>query len=394
MGVHPEERTSVGFDLVSAGGDADVQDFVAPRSKRKTRPRLTHLPHESNYEQQMLLCGSNERLLGEDVGCVFRRFDVSHLLEEHLLLPFLRRLKQVQLLSYFERMYEIVAPRGLILDFITRSEVELQGPSGASKRQLTYNLEYQKGNLATVNIKLTRDSFAEILQLPVVTDYRTALLEYSDVKSVSKPEWLGPRYYGPLCDCPSCEELIDPNGLSTCTSCSSKPLEPFWLTDEIKDTSIKYLIRFIGLWIHNTDDTCCLRRAAVNTLHEALITGKGKQIWTQHLWTNFLWDLEKAKRHLEEQEEPYIFHVSTAGVVSSILCAHFKTLPSWIPTLRAWDRATFFPGMNACRSMLKQVRISNGGAPEQVLQVYQRRASCLRVYARRNKSRNGRSSIV
>ncbi|KAL2620924.1 hypothetical protein R1flu_001129 [Riccia fluitans] len=362
------------------------------------KPRSTWLRRskESKCEQQALLYESGEHdesgewKLGaaDDPGCTFWRFDISYLLEEDLLLPFLRRLKQVELSSFFEKMYEIVAPRGLILDFILRCKVELQGPpSSTGKRQLTYSLE--KGNFATLSIKLTRESFAEILQLPVVTE-DTALVDYSQSRSASRPEWLGGEYCAPLCDCSNSKATTWQDGFSRCSWCSTKPLEPFWLTSEIKDPSIKNLIQFIGVWIHNTDDTSCLRKAAVNSLHEALVNGTGKQIWTQHLWKNFLWDLEKAKQHVEKHKEPYECHKSTAGVISAILCARFSKSASWNPTLKAWERSTFYPGMKTCRSMLKQVQMCEGAVPGKTLQVYQRRVSNLKVYARRSERRRKR----
>ncbi|BBN15255.1 hypothetical protein MPTK1_6g18320 [Marchantia polymorpha subsp. ruderalis] len=299
------------------------------------------------------------------------RFDVTRLLDRNLLENFLKRLKQVQLLSFLERTCEVIAPPELIANFILQCRVEW---ISSTKRVIIYDLE--AANLTKLHVEISRESFAEALQLPLVKTNHDEFSDYSNPKffKSSKVEWLGTEYFGTLCQCSQMRFPL-PNGYADCSICSkSNPPESFWLLDEIKDHSVKDLIHFIGLWIHDTSNTSCLRRAAISSVLEALNSRSALQIWTQQVWTNFLSTLETLKG-LANCNFPSECSFSTAGVISALLSGHTRKLRSWNRIWLEWERETYIPGIKICKKMISHMHHSTLAAEEQEsLMVYHRRS--------------------
>ncbi|KAL2653851.1 hypothetical protein R1flu_021979 [Riccia fluitans] len=278
-------------------------------------------------------------------------FEVSNLLDKDWLVGFLRRLKQVQLLDFFQRTIQVVAPRALILDFILESRVDR---SSNPKGVLRYELQGFQGT--ALPIELTRETFAEILGLPTV-ESDTALSEYRIPKAfqASAVEWLGQTYSGTICKCP--QMRISPStGFAECTQCCSQRPETFWLCEEIKDSSIKHLIHFIGLWIHNARNTACLRRAAISSIVEALNSESARQIWTDEVWTNFLWTMEKL-REAGSRNIRCESSFNTAGVISAILFGATRKLQGWNQAWEIWEKESDTPVIRTCREAISHVRM-------------------------------------
>ncbi|KAL3679227.1 hypothetical protein R1sor_022183 [Riccia sorocarpa] len=119
------------------------------------------------------------------------KFDVNYLVNQDALVNFLRRLKQVQLLDFFQRIALILDPRALILNFILESRIDR---SSNSTGVLRYELQRLPGlgEGQNLRLKLTRESFANILGLPMV-ESEAALDEYRFHKlfQASAVGWLG-----------------------------------------------------------------------------------------------------------------------------------------------------------------------------------------------------------
>ncbi|BBN15256.1 hypothetical protein MPTK1_6g18320 [Marchantia polymorpha subsp. ruderalis] len=244
----------------------------------------------------------------------------------------------------------------------------------STKRVIIYDLE--AANLTKLHVEISRESFAEALQLPLVKTNHDEFSDYSNPKffKSSKVEWLGTEYFGTLCQCSQMRFPL-PNGYADCSICSkSNPPESFWLLDEIKDHSVKDLIHFIGLWIHDTSNTSCLRRAAISSVLEALNSRSALQIWTQQVWTNFLSTLETLKG-LANCNFPSECSFSTAGVISALLSGHTRKLRSWNRIWLEWERETYIPGIKICKKMISHMHHSTLAAEEQEsLMVYHRRS--------------------
>ncbi|KAL2653791.1 hypothetical protein R1flu_021919 [Riccia fluitans] len=250
---------------------------------------------------------------------------MSNLLDKDWLVGFLRRLKQVQLLDFFQRTIQVVAPRALILDFILESRVDR---SSNPKGVLRYELQGFQGT--ALPIELTRESFAEILGLPTV-ESDTALSAYRIPKAfqASPVEWLGQTYS-------ASRDILAMRG----------------------DQRLVYQTPHSFHWPVDTQrsEHCLFEKCGHKLNSGGAEFRKYQADMDTRSLDEFLWTMEKL-REAGSRNIRCESSFNTASVISAILFGASRNLQNWN---QAWE-ITFLlsvtPAIRTCREAISHVRM-------------------------------------